>query len=79
MLIESLERRQTSMHVSVLSVPRRKHRNNAEDAPRQALLDTTLLEITPMQLQKGSIESVDHRIGDVTRSQPQSNACTTLL
>ena len=34
---------------------------SAEDAPRQTLLDTTLLEITPVQIQKRRIESADHR------------------
>ena len=44
---------------------------SAENAPRQALLDTTLFEITPVQIQKRSTESADHRIGDATRSQLQ--------
>ena len=54
---------------STINTKHNHHKHaSAEDAPRQALLDITLLEITPVQIQKRSIETVEHRIGDATHA-----------
>ena len=68
---------------STMNTKRNHHKHaSAEDAPRQAPLDTMVLEITPVQIQMRRLSmyrNLDHRIGDATPSQPQSNVRTTLL
>ena len=47
---------------STINTKHNHHKHaSADDAPRQTRLDTTLLEISPVQIQKRRKESADHR------------------